>query len=384
MAITELWRNQTRYQKRNKEFIVSEPKTILKGPKKGELRYPEDKAAGVGLLLSDRIAKKVRSFGSEGERICWARIKGPVCHLFVIAIYLPHRGRTSPSQDDTLADLRKVLATVPTHDCLCILGDLNEQVEAEVQGHTGKWTAGPASRNAGKITELMRLNQLVAVNTLFRPKKNKSVCTFLQTETADNKQGNAQANDYGKYVGQKVKAKYKGKWVAGVVEHAYTNKKGRMRWALRFDDGHVMQCTEKLLKDLLVYVRKKQVGRQLDYVLVSKRWVSCVEDCKVCWGPAIHRDLHGHKNDHALLACRWKWRVRTHKPTLAKDFSLLTKNTKSATEIKCKFDAAVAAKLAELKHEDSDPTHKIYSDMCTAICHAVDAILPNMFPDVAA
>ena len=82
LAMTELWRNQSKYQTRNKKFIVNKPKTIPKGPDKGKIRYPEDKAAGVGLLLSDRLEKKVTSFGSAGERICWARIRGPVCHLF--------------------------------------------------------------------------------------------------------------------------------------------------------------------------------------------------------------------------------------------------------------------------------------------------------------
>ena len=90
LAITELWRNQTKFQTRSQKFIVSAPripKTIPKGPKKGKIRFPDDKAAGVGLILSQRIANKVTAFGSEGERICWARIRGPVCHLFLIAIY---------------------------------------------------------------------------------------------------------------------------------------------------------------------------------------------------------------------------------------------------------------------------------------------------------
>ena len=63
LAITELWRNQAKYQTRSKKFIVSEPKIIPEGPKQGEIHYPDDRAAGVGLLLSDRISKKVVVFG---------------------------------------------------------------------------------------------------------------------------------------------------------------------------------------------------------------------------------------------------------------------------------------------------------------------------------
>ena len=180
---------------------------------------------------------------------------------------MSHRGRTTPSQGDTIIDLNKVLADVPKHDCVCIVGDLNEQVEANVQGHTGKWTGGQASKNAEKITQLLRLHQLAAVNTMFQPKKNKSVCTYLQTEST----GTEGINDFGKYVGRAVKAKYDGKWIQGVVEKTYRNKKGRMRWSLRFEDGHVMQTTEKHLQNLIVYTPKKQIGRQLDYILISKR-----------------------------------------------------------------------------------------------------------------
>ena len=40
----------------------------------------------------------------------------------------------------------------------------------------------------------MRLHKLAAVNTMFQSKLNKSVCTFLQTETT----GRDDANDFGK------------------------------------------------------------------------------------------------------------------------------------------------------------------------------------------
>jgi len=266
LAITELWRHQERYETRSKKFIASKPKIIKQGERQGEIRYPEDRAAGVGILLSDRLVKKVTAFGSNGERVCWVRIRGPVCHLFVVSVYLPHRGRTAPAQGDTLADLQEVLSDVNPHDCVCVLGDLNEQVEASIKGLTGKWTGGQASKNADKVTQLLRLNQLAAVNTMFQPKKNHSVCTFLQTESAGN---NNQVNDFGKYIGNDVKANYKGEWIKGVVESAYTNKKGQMRWSLRFNDDHVMQCTEKQMRNMLVYVRRKQIGRQLDYILIQ-------------------------------------------------------------------------------------------------------------------
>ena len=145
MALTELWRNQNRavYQKRNKQFITSKQKIIKEGPNAGKPRYPDDKAAGVAVMLSNRMSKKVMNFGSEGERVCWVRLRGPTCNIFVVAVYLPHRGRTSPSQDDTLADVQKVLSQVPDRDCVCLLGDFNEQLKGEVPNVTGKSLAFP-------------------------------------------------------------------------------------------------------------------------------------------------------------------------------------------------------------------------------------------------
>ena len=48
--------------------------------------------------------------------------------------------------------------------------------------------------------------------------------------------------------------------------------------------------------------------------------------CRTRWGPAIDRDLHGEKNDHALVECSWTWRIRTHKSPPRKDFSGLYEN----------------------------------------------------------
>ena len=69
---------------------------------------------------------------------------------------MSHRGRVDPSQDDTLKDLETVLIKVLKGDCVCVLGDLNEQLESSVKGCTGnKCTADAKSPNSDKIIELM-------------------------------------------------------------------------------------------------------------------------------------------------------------------------------------------------------------------------------------
>ena len=307
IALTELWRKQSKFQKSDKSFITSKPIILTTGPNKGKMRFPEDRAAGVGILLSKTAQQKVKAFGSQGERVCWVRMSGPVCNLFIIAVYLPHRARTMPSQDDTLQDLRQVLAKVPAGDCICLMGDFNEQLEGNVPSRTGKWTAGEKSANANKIMDLMRMHSLSAMNTMFRPPKGASSNTFLQTK---QKSSNASAaNDYGELVGAEVRASYQGIWVQGRVAATYTQN-GKQKWLIRYTDGYVQRVDRTRLKRLLVVKETIKVGRQLDYVLVSTRWKSSVTSCRPKWGPAMHRDLHGHKNDHALVECVWRWRMR--------------------------------------------------------------------------
>ena len=199
LAITELWRSQGKYQNKSTAFIASEPILMQNGPRKGQPRFPEDRASGVGILLSKRAQDKLLSFGSQGERVCYVRLQGPTCNLFVIAIYVPHRGRTKPCQDDTLKDLEAVLKTVPASDCICIAGDFNEQVAAGVEHRTGKWTPGPASKNADKIMQLMQLHNLTAINTFFKPRHKFALNTFLQTMRKDSAD-----SDQGEYVGRRV------------------------------------------------------------------------------------------------------------------------------------------------------------------------------------
>ena len=382
LAITELWRKQHKFQSKSTSFITSKPIHITRGANKGKIRFPEDKAAGVGILLSARAQSKLMSFGTEGERVCWVRLKGPICNTTIIAVYVPHRGRTAPSQDDTLKDLDKALSKVRRGDCICVLGDFNEQLPSNVPTRTGRWTAGPASPNAEKIIQLMQMHELTAANTLFAPKHQEALYTFLQTKRKGETQQEAH-DDFGQYVGRKVNAKYKGKWVEGrVVTTAY--HQGRQKWVVKFTDGFTKKYARDGLSDILIRQQEEKVGRQLDYVLVSTRWKSCVTQCRAKWGPSIHRDRHGEKNDHALVECQWKWRIRNNKPRPCKDFEAVFSpeqgkddNPQQHENIK-KFETAVQTKLDELQFDaTSDNTAAMYDKMCTAISQAVEETVPT-------
>ena len=95
-------------------------------------------------------------------------------NIFVIAIYVPHRLRTEPAQYDTLTKLQELLKQVHKGDAVVILGDINEQLPANVQNHTDKFAYGTASKNSDDILNILRLHDLFVVrrSTKFQPAKH--------------------------------------------------------------------------------------------------------------------------------------------------------------------------------------------------------------------
>ena len=95
--------------------------------------------------------------------------------------------------------------------------------------------------------------------------------------------------------------------------------------------------------------------------------------CAPKWAPSMRRDIHGERNDHALLQCNWKWRLRCVKQKPCRDFQSLRERSTLA-----KFDEAVSKKAKELCFDaDKDTTTQLYSKLCDAIQHAVQSTLPE-------
>ena len=165
---------------------------------------------------------------------------------------------------------------------ICILGDLNEQLEGDVPNRTGKWTAGPKSQNADKILDVMHMYGLTAAYTIFEPKHKTALHTFLQTERG----GMSAHGDLGEYVGAKVKLKINNKWDTGIVKS--TSHSGEeQEWLVTNDDGSTHRLNRAQIEKSLVRTTRKKSDKQLDYILVSTRWRSCIKNCRTRWGPAI-------------------------------------------------------------------------------------------------
>ena len=200
-----------------------------------------DSASGVGILLSRRFAKLVLAKGHIGSRIVWVRLKGPVCPLLVVLVYVPHKYRKStPRASDTLAQIDKLLSDseiIKPNDCIVLMGDFNCELQRNVKGCTGRWLMNqrPDDGHSNQVLDLLRSHDLFAVDSMFRPKR--------------------------KTIGQGGKPR--------VCNATYLQKDASRR------------------------------PKKLDYIFVSNRWKSSVTNSTTNWATAIHR--FGKFFDHCLL-----------------------------------------------------------------------------------
>ena len=365
LAITELWRTAHQFADGTTRWTHSKAKLN----KFGKPKYPEDHAAGVGILLSERAQAKYLSHGSPSERITWVRLKGPVTNMFIIATYVPHRARANPAQHNTLEELQELLKQVHQNDCIIVLGDFNEQLPANIENHTGNWAFGKPSQNADAVIDIMRLFDLYAINTKFEPPTNSSNATFIAVKKKEDK--NTKDVDLH---GRKTRTILNGELCKGTV-FAQRQVKEETQWMVNYPDGTCKSYTEDEIKDILIPKPAVFTYHQLDYVLVSNRWKSCINNAKVNWSPSIHRNRHGKtktrhgRADHALVEITWKWRLRaiTQRPTKA--WSALKQPSVAAS-----FQAATA-KL--IKEDDQLDTEQVFEQLNSNILTAAKTTIPD-------
>ena len=88
---------QNKEQFKDRRWICSAP------AEKDESGKCADPASGVAILLLNRMANKILGSGHVGTRIAWVRLTGPVCNIFYVVVYIPHKFMTTtPFSRDTI------------------------------------------------------------------------------------------------------------------------------------------------------------------------------------------------------------------------------------------------------------------------------------------
>ena len=262
LGLTELHNVQNKKAWRGKYWITSADADIE------EDGTCTDPASGVGILLGPLFTEKILAKGSIGSRIVWVRLEGPVCPLFVVCVYIPHKYKhTSPNSEDVIVQLENLLANcrkLKPNDCIIVMGDFNCELQRNVQGCTGKWlmNRNPDKGHGTRVLSFMRTHDLFAADNMFKPKRR-----FMFGEETRKRVCNA----------------------------TYLQKDVQLR------------------------------PKKLDYFLVSNRWKSCIRNSTTNWAPSFHR--FGKAFDHSLLRVSWKWRVKKATLAVKRDFKTMTKES---------------------------------------------------------
>ena len=179
------------------------------------------------------------------------RLRGPICPIFFIVVYVPHKYRATPQAGYTLAELEALLKTVLKNDCVVVCDDFNCQLKRNVEGLTGKWIMTQKFENVGHdkaLLDLMRSQELFAVDTKFKPR-----------------------------------AKY------------WSNRK-------------------RLYNATYLPKHKEHRPTKLDYFLVSQRWQGSVISSTTKWGAAYHRFGTKFDHGLLSIKWEWRLRVSKIKP----------------------------------------------------------------------
>ena len=132
-----------------------------------------DPASGVAIALSERMARCVAPGGvirgrKFPSRILLVRLKCVGIDLVFGSVYVPHDGRTNPSQQEVLDDLTDTCERAYGSQRIClVLGtDANAQLARSVPFRTGKWCVREAGNKQGeRVLGMMDSLDLFAAST---------------------------------------------------------------------------------------------------------------------------------------------------------------------------------------------------------------------------
>lgn len=124
---------------------------------------------GVGILISAKNIKCVKSFLPLSERIMLIKLKGQPIDINLIQIYAPTAERPEDELEEFYADLKKIRKHTKQHEINIYMGDWNAKVGGErVENVTGPYGLGSRNERGSRFIEFCQENHLVVTNTCFK------------------------------------------------------------------------------------------------------------------------------------------------------------------------------------------------------------------------
>ena len=133
---------------------------------------------GVELMLTPKAYKSMMEWNPINERILTARFFSKFIKISIIQVYSPTNEATEEAKLAHLEQLQSVIETIPKHDMLLIMGDMNAKIGNNNTGHEdvmGNHALGVMNNNGEHLIDLCEINKLVVTGSLFPHKTQHKV-----------------------------------------------------------------------------------------------------------------------------------------------------------------------------------------------------------------
>ena len=122
--------------------------------------------------MLDKVAcRSLLEWNPVSSRILTARFDSKFTKLFMIQCYAPTNEAEDGLKDSFYEQLQTAVDSVPKHDMLIVMGDLNAKVGCNNQGretYMGRFGTGEMNENGELFADFCGLNNLVIAGTIFQ------------------------------------------------------------------------------------------------------------------------------------------------------------------------------------------------------------------------
>ena len=136
---------------------------------------------GCAILWSEKLSNRVRPMPNLGsDRICVLQVTTSECNIYVIAVYMPHKGCNIAEFKDEMECLERVCNECNSNGHTVVIGDMNAHLGAE---HGGRFW-GQTSGNGKMLVQTMYRCGMSIIDT--GVKCSGPVYTFTSTTDQSN------------------------------------------------------------------------------------------------------------------------------------------------------------------------------------------------------
>lgn len=164
---------------------------IINRQKYSLLYAGEDKQGmnGTAFMLNNKFREKVMEFKKVNGRISYIRIKNNMANITILNVYAPTDGATDQEKEAFYEKIEEACETIPKHDTLIILGDLNAKIGKEdfLKDVAGKHTIHDVTNDNGiRLCNFAAEMNMYLASTKYKHRKQHKITWMLPGKTTGN------------------------------------------------------------------------------------------------------------------------------------------------------------------------------------------------------